>query len=81
MGCGIALFGRSGLKTTKTWKLWPQDLRHDEAEKVYIKNVEDEEMRGFPWRGIALVPAVAHFDTELCQLSTQGGVPPNSLPL
>ena len=27
MGCGIARFGRRGLKTTETWKFWSQGLR------------------------------------------------------
>ena len=26
MGCGIARFGRRGLKTTETWKFWSQNL-------------------------------------------------------
>ena len=26
MGCGIARFGRRGLKITKTWKFWSQNL-------------------------------------------------------
>ena len=26
MGCGIARFGRKGLKTTETWKFWSQNL-------------------------------------------------------
>ena len=33
--------------------------------RKFIENVENEETRGFPWRGIALVPA--HFDIELNQ--------------
>ena len=28
MGCGIARFGRRGLKTTETWKFWSQILSH-----------------------------------------------------
>ena len=37
MGCGIARFGRRGLKTTETWKFWSQNLspRGFEARRTW----------------------------------------------
>ena len=62
MGCGIARFGRKGLKTTETWKFWSQNL----SPGVLRRGAPGVSRRGaMGFRGAA--PMIKHFsDLSFC---------------